>query len=124
MPSLATAAIWPTPHRLAPALTLAARHPQTIINKQTPEQQVPEATINKNDVFAIDVVMSTGEGKPKQVDRTATLCMSTPSCGAERARAPSAATGSRTRRPRAQLPGLLSAKHAPCTRAAHGPRPA
>lgn len=44
---------------------------KTIINKQTPEQQVPEATINKNDVFAIDVVMSTGEGKPKQLeDRT------------------------------------------------------
>lgn len=40
---------------------------KTIINKQTPEQQVPEATLNKNDVFAIDVVMSTGEGKPKQV---------------------------------------------------------
>jgi len=44
---------------------------KTIINKQTPEQQVPEATINKNDVFAIDVVMSTGDGKPKQMeDRT------------------------------------------------------
>ena len=38
-----------------------------IINKITPEQQVPKATITKNDVFAIDVVMSTGEGKPKQV---------------------------------------------------------
>jgi len=44
---------------------------KTIINKQTPEQQVAEATIAKNDVFAIDVVMSTGEGKPKQgEDRT------------------------------------------------------
>ncbi|EOD17400.1 proliferation-associated protein 2G4 [Emiliania huxleyi CCMP1516] len=42
-----------------------------IINKITPEQQVPKATITKNDVFAIDVVMSTGEGKPKQLeDRT------------------------------------------------------
>jgi len=44
---------------------------KTIINKATPEQQVPEATLNKNDVFAIDIVMSTGEGKPKQMeDRT------------------------------------------------------
>lgn len=43
---------------------------KTIINKMTAEQQVPENTIDKNDVFAIDVVMSTGEGKPKQV-RTA-----------------------------------------------------
>jgi len=41
---------------------------KTIINKQTPDQQVPDATVNKNDVFAIDVVMSTGEGKPKQMN--------------------------------------------------------
>lgn len=40
---------------------------KTIINKATTDQQVPEATIDKNDVFAIDVVMSTGEGKPKAV---------------------------------------------------------
>ena len=44
---------------------------KTIINKSTTEQQVAEAKIAKNDVFAIDVVMSTGEGKPKQgEDRT------------------------------------------------------
>ena len=44
---------------------------KTIINKTTQEQQVAEATIAKNDVFAIDVVMSTGEGKPKaSEDRT------------------------------------------------------
>merc|ERR1719197_628894 len=44
---------------------------KTIINKATPEQQVAEAAISKNDVFAIDVVMSTGEGKPKaSEDRT------------------------------------------------------
>ena len=44
---------------------------KTIINKATTEQQVAEATVQKNDVFAIDVVMSTGEGKPKQgEDRT------------------------------------------------------
>jgi len=44
---------------------------KTIINKATTDQQVPEAAVNKNDVFAIDIVMSTGEGKPKQGgDRT------------------------------------------------------
>jgi curved DNA binding protein len=44
---------------------------KTIINKATADQQVPDAKIAKNDVFAIDIVMSTGEGKPKQMeDRT------------------------------------------------------
>jgi len=44
---------------------------KTIINKATAEQQVAEAALAKNDVFAIDVVMSTGEGKPKaSEDRT------------------------------------------------------
>jgi len=44
---------------------------KTIINKSTTEQQVAEASVEKNDVFAIDVVMSTGDGKPKQgEDRT------------------------------------------------------
>lgn len=46
---------------------------KTIINKMTAEQQVPENTIDKNDVFAIDVVMSTGEGKPKQLDDRTTV---------------------------------------------------
>ena len=44
---------------------------KTIINKAVPEQQVPDATITKNDVWAFDVVMSTGKGKPTQgEDRT------------------------------------------------------
>lgn len=46
---------------------------KTIINKSTTDQQVPDATIDKNDVFAIDVVMSTGEGKPKQLDNRTTV---------------------------------------------------
>ena len=46
---------------------------KTIINKATNEQQVAEATLAKNDVFAIDVVMSTGEGKPKQGDDRTTV---------------------------------------------------
>jgi len=44
---------------------------KTIINKATLEQQVAEAALAKNDVFAIDVVMSTGDGKPRaSEDRT------------------------------------------------------
>jgi len=44
---------------------------KTIINKATDEHKVKDATIDNNDVFAIDIVMSTGEGKPKQKeDRT------------------------------------------------------
>jgi curved DNA binding protein len=46
---------------------------KTIINKSTTDQQVPDATIDKNDVFAIDVVMSTGEGKPKAHDDRTTV---------------------------------------------------
>jgi len=46
---------------------------KTIINKATTDQQVPDATIDKNDVFAIDVVMSTGEGKPKALDNRTTV---------------------------------------------------
>ena len=44
---------------------------KVVINKQTTEQQVKEAVFENNDVFAVDLVMSTGEGKPKQhEDRT------------------------------------------------------
>jgi len=46
---------------------------KTIINKPTTDQQVQEATIDKNDVFAIDIVMSTGEGKPKAMDNRTTV---------------------------------------------------
>jgi len=46
---------------------------KTIINKATTDQQVPDAVIDKNDVFAIDVVMSTGEGKPRQLDNRTTV---------------------------------------------------
>jgi len=46
---------------------------KTIINKSTSEQQVAEAKLATNDVFAIDVVMSTGEGKPKQLEQRTTV---------------------------------------------------
>jgi len=46
---------------------------KTIINKATTDQQVAEAKLATNDVFAIDVVMSTGEGKPKQLEQRTTV---------------------------------------------------
>ena len=41
---------------------------KVVINKATSEQQVKEATFEFNDVFAVDIVMSSGEGKPKQLE--------------------------------------------------------
>lgn len=38
-----------------------------IINKETPEQKVGDHTFAKHEVFVIDVIVSTGEGKPKEV---------------------------------------------------------
>jgi len=46
---------------------------KVVINKQTTEQQVKEATFEINDVFAVDIVMSSGEGKPKQLDHRTTV---------------------------------------------------
>lgn len=39
----------------------------TIINKETPEQKVEEHKFEKFEVYVLDVIMSTGEGKPKDV---------------------------------------------------------
>jgi methionine aminopeptidase len=38
-----------------------------IINKETTEQKVVEHTFGKHEVYVIDVIISTGEGKPKEV---------------------------------------------------------
>lgn len=46
---------------------------KVIINKATVEQKVDEAEIEVNDVFALDVVMSTGEGKPKEFGARTTV---------------------------------------------------
>merc|ERR1711990_1092641 len=46
---------------------------KVIINKTTTEQQVKDAVMEPNDVFAMDIVMSTGEGKPKQLDARTTV---------------------------------------------------
>lgn len=46
---------------------------KVMINKPTSEQQVAEAKIEKDDVFAIDIVMSTGDGKPRPGDDRTTV---------------------------------------------------
>ena len=40
---------------------------EVIINKQTPEQKVEEHKFEKYEVYVLDVILSTGEGKPKEV---------------------------------------------------------
>jgi len=47
--------------------------PKVILNKQTPDQVADEYEIEENDVFAIDIVMSSGEGKPKESERKPTV---------------------------------------------------
>jgi len=46
---------------------------KVIINKPSTEQQVAKAEIEKNDVFAMDIVMSTGEGKPRPSELRTTV---------------------------------------------------
>jgi curved DNA binding protein len=46
---------------------------KVILNKTNPEQQVQEASFALNDVFSIDIVMSSGAGKPKQGDNRTTV---------------------------------------------------
>ena len=36
-----------------------------VLNKPTPEAKVEPGTFEENEAWAIDVVLSTGEGKPK-----------------------------------------------------------
>jgi len=45
---------------------------KVVISKETPEQKVDEELIELNDVMAIDIIMSTGEGKPREVDELKT----------------------------------------------------
>lgn len=40
---------------------------EVIINKETPEQKVEEHKFAKFEVYVIDIILSTGEGKPKEV---------------------------------------------------------
>jgi len=41
---------------------------KVIINRQEVEQKVDECEFQVNEVYAIDIVMSTGEGKPRELD--------------------------------------------------------
>lgn len=46
---------------------------KVIINKETAEQKVPDCDFEPNDVFILDVYVSTGEGKPKESETRATV---------------------------------------------------
>lgn len=41
---------------------------KVILNKSTPEMKADEAEFKENEVYALDICMSTGEGKPKVLD--------------------------------------------------------
>lgn len=43
-----------------------------VLNKPTPEAKVESGTFEENEAWAIDIVLSTGEGKPKVLDEKAT----------------------------------------------------
>lgn len=43
-----------------------------ILNKPSPENKVEDAEFEENEVYAIDIVVSTGEGKPKVLDEKET----------------------------------------------------
>jgi hypothetical protein len=40
---------------------------QVIISKDSPEEKVDEFEFNMNEVYGIDIIVSTGEGKTKEV---------------------------------------------------------
>lgn len=46
---------------------------RTIINRETPEQHVDEITFEANEVYDVDVFLSTGEGKPREGDFRVTV---------------------------------------------------
>ena len=43
-----------------------------ILNKPTPEAKVAEDTFEENEVYAVDIVVSTGEGKARLMDEKET----------------------------------------------------
>lgn len=46
---------------------------KTIMNKSTPEQKVDEVEFLENETYSIDIVMSTGEGKPRETELRTTV---------------------------------------------------
>jgi methionine aminopeptidase len=45
---------------------------KVILNKPSPECKVEEAVFQENEVYALDIAYSTGEGKPKVIDEKET----------------------------------------------------
>lgn len=45
---------------------------KSILNRMDPEHKIEEVEFKENEVYAIDIVMSTGEGKPKEIDNRQT----------------------------------------------------
>ncbi|GAX82493.1 hypothetical protein CEUSTIGMA_g9920.t1 [Chlamydomonas eustigma] len=43
-----------------------------VLNRPSPEAKVEDAEFEENEVYAVDIVMSTGDGKPKVLDEKAT----------------------------------------------------
>lgn len=43
-----------------------------VLNKPTPEAKVAEDTFEENEVYAVDIVVSTGEGKTRLMDEKET----------------------------------------------------
>ncbi len=46
---------------------------QMILHRKEGEQKVPECTFEVNEVYAVDVAMTTGEGKPREMDTRTTV---------------------------------------------------
>eukprot|EP00826_Nyctotherus_ovalis_P025196 TRINITY_DN194_c0_g2_i12.p1 TRINITY_DN194_c0_g2~~TRINITY_DN194_c0_g2_i12.p1 ORF type:complete len:207 (-),score=80.93 TRINITY_DN194_c0_g2_i12:157-732(-) len=46
---------------------------EVIINKETPDQKVEEHKFAKFEVYVIDIILSTGEGKPKDTEMRTTV---------------------------------------------------
>lgn len=46
---------------------------KVIINRETPDQKVEEQEFQVSDVFALDVIISTGEGKAKESEYRTTV---------------------------------------------------
>lgn len=47
--------------------------PKVIILREEPDQKVEECTFEQNEVYAIDVAMSSGDGKPREADTRTTV---------------------------------------------------
>jgi len=46
---------------------------KVILNRADPEQKVDEIKFETNEVYALDIVMSTGDGKPKETEHRTTI---------------------------------------------------